>query len=416
MTTPPSLSTLPKLSLFTTFSLALTLFTLGMSSEGFSLPRNTIMAGAPCATCHVNHQGGGMRSEIGWGMSAFMGAVQYDQIGLDFIAEAPSNAIIEDLLSIGLDARIQVARFGRPQLSIDDDGEAEVLTPERRIIPMQIQPYLAITPHDTVTLYGTYALGEGTFRGDLCDTPFAGQSCYEAQVIYKPSSSLPAIRAGMLQPSMGIRHDDHTMLIRHDAANPRGTLIAPNYAELGAELTYQPRYWLHAEAGAFRAANLSQAIGNEAITSADDLAYVGRIGWMPRFDVGSGFSFQGWLGASTFGAGDFRMDNLFIGGGWLDRFSLILEAANLNYGDTVDRQGRNLSASLSVQTYEWLTLEGRVEEARTTLDDELFRTRAAVVGLQFFPLPYVELRPEYRYSRTEAYAMGQYTIQLHLFY
>jgi hypothetical protein len=36
--------------------------------------------------------------------------------------------------------------------------------------------------------------------------------------------------------------------------------------------------------------------------------------------------------------------------------------------------------------------------------------------LQFFPLPYIELRPEYRYMRTEEYAMGQYALQLHLYF
>ncbi|MFU8803911.1 MAG: hypothetical protein ACNA8W_08900 [Bradymonadaceae bacterium] len=381
----------------------------------FALPRMSIMSGAPCATCHVSPQGGGMRNEIGWGVSSMLGAVEYDDIGMGFMTAPLSNEVIDELLSIGLDARIQVARFGAPQLSVDDRGDALVTTPDRRVIPMQIQPYMAVMPHHTLTLYGTYAAGAGTFRGDFCDTPFAGQSCYEAQAIYKPSTSLPALRAGMIQPSMGVRHDDHTMLIRHDAANPRGTLIPPNYAELGAELTYRPRYWIHGEAGAFRAVNLADAIGNEAITSANDVAYLARLGWTPRLDFDS-FSLVGSIGASTFGAGDFRMDNVFVGGGLLDRVSLFLEAANLSYGPTIDRQGRNLSALLSVQTYEWLVFEGRIEEARTFLDEELFRTRAAILGIQFFPVPYIELRPEYRLTRTETYAMGQYTIQLHLFY
>ena len=51
-------------------------------------------------------------------------------------------------------------------------------------------------------------------------------------------------------------------------------------------------------------------------------------------------------------------------------------------------------------------------------------TKQLVLGLQFFPIPYVELRPEYRLIRVadktpavaNEYILGQYTLQLHLFF
>ena len=73
-------------------------------------------------------------------------------------------------------------------------------------------------------------------------------------------------------------------------------------------------------------------------------------------------------------------------------------------------------------------LEARLEQATATAQTAVgraeARTRQLVVGAQFFPLPYIELRPEYRLilsTQDEAglineYALGQYTLQVHLFF
>ena len=384
--------------------------------EAEALPRMSLMSGAPCSTCHVNKQGGEMRSEIGWGASAYMGMWEYDDLGIDWLADIYSNEVIEGRVSVGLDARLQMARLGRPSVGLTEEGSMEVVAPGRRIFPMQLQPHVAVQVLDFLKVYGSYAVGPGTFRGDLCDTPYAGQSCYTAQAIIEPSPRSPSFRLGMMQPSIGIRHDDHTMLIRQDVSRERGVLIPANYAELGAEVTYQPRYWLKLDAGGFRAAGLAEVVADESIVSVNDPAYLGRISLMPRFELGEG-SYFGLMGASGYGAGRFHMQNLFVGLGLLDRASILLEAARFTEGSEAEKLGLNLSWVLSIQAWEWLVFEGRVERGWTRVGEiEEFETRSAVLGIQYYPIPYVKLRPEYRLIQTNEYAMGQYTAQLHLFF
>lgn len=384
--------------------------------EAKATPRMSLTTGAPCSTCHVNKQGGGMRTEIGWGSIAYTGMVDYEDLGIDWLADLYTNEIVEGRVSVGLDARLQMARLGQPTVELGDDGEPQVIAPSRTVFPMQIQPYLAVEVLDWLKLYGTYSIGAGTFRGDVCDTPFAGQSCYEAQAIIDPGPRRPTFRVGMIQPSVGIRHDDHTMLIRQDVSRSRGMFIPINYAELGVEASYQPRYWVRGEVGGFRAANLSRAIGNENVVGLNDPAYLGRISFMPRFELGEG-SYFGTIGASGFGAGEFHLQNLFVGMGLLDRAAVFLEAARFTEGSMDQKLGLNLSSTLSIQAFEWLIFQGRVERGWARVDGlEEFETRAASVGISYYPIPYVKLMPEYRLIQTDTYAMGQYTAQLHLFF
>jgi hypothetical protein len=45
-----------------------------------------------------------------------------------------------------------------------------------------------------------------------------------------------------------------------------------------------------------------------------------------------------------------------------------------------------------------------------------FYAHSFVIGSEFFLFPYIELRPEYRYTETSDYTLGQYTLQIHAFY
>ncbi|MFW5967678.1 MAG: hypothetical protein ACOCV2_09185, partial [Persicimonas sp.] len=377
-----------------------------------ALPRQALESGSPCSTCHVNQQGGGMRSMIGWDTAKSTGLVDYEDVGLDWLQERYTNEIVEGTLAVGFDARIQMARLGRPTVETGD--EPTVRAPDRRIFPMQLQPHMMARLTDYLKLHGSYAAGPNTFDGEICDTPYPGQSCYVAEAIAEPLPPWPIVRAGVFQPSIGIRHDDHTMLIRADASRPRTPLIPPNYAELGAEARYTPVNWLDIDVGGFRAANLSESVGNREVVDENDVAYLGRVTLRPRFDVGDDLSFSALVGASGYGAGQFHMQNAFAGLGLLDRASLIVEGAHFTRGPSTT--GVNLATLLSVQTAPWLVLHGRLERAWTETSGGDFQTDQAVAGVQFYPLPFFSLRPEYRVIDTDTYAMGQYTAQLHVFY
>lgn len=384
--------------------------------QAYALPRMSLTAGTPCSACHVNLQGGGMRTEIGWGSMAWVGAATYDKLGLDSLNNAESNAFFDGKVALGIDTRIQVAKLGIPVLNVKDDGTVETIEPQRRVIPMQIQPYLSVYATDSLKLYGSYAVDPNTFDGEFCDPVYSGQACFELEAIYQPTPLSPALRIGQIQPSIGIRHDDHTILIRGDASAPRNPLIAPNYAELGAEVHYHPIYWLQTEFGAFLPRNLAEAIPDTRTLKTSDVAGLARVTLMPRYDFEDGGALLGWLGASLYAAGLFHLENYFLGVGLLDKASLQLEVSRSDRGPLEDHKTLNMMSMLSVPLKNWLVLEGRLERATTNRQGDKSTTHAAVATVQFFPIPYLELRPEYRYTRTDDYAIGQYTLQVHLFY
>jgi hypothetical protein len=80
----------------------------------------------------------------------------------------------------------------------------------------------------------------------------------------------------------------------------------------------------------------------------------------------------------------------------------------------------NTSTAVQYALKNWLVLSGRVERAqtfqRTTLLEEIAVRWQFVGGLEFFPVPYLEIRPEYRLIDVLDYRFGQATIQFHFFY
>lgn len=390
---------------------------IGVPSHAVALPHMALLTGAPCSTCHINEQGGGMRTAIGWGSMAHVGAVTYDQVGLRWLDERMTNDILEDRVAVGWDIRLQSARIGAPDVRVDEEGSIRASLPERDTFLMQAQPYVSAVLHDAVTLYGTWNAGRDTFReGDFCDTPYGGQSCYELQAILSPSRTLPTLRIGKLQPSVGLRHDDHTMLLRQNAATARAPVLPPNYAEWGGEAHWQPRHWLQIDGAGFSASNLSDALGDTDLLDSHQFGGSSRVSFLPRLRLGQGIDLMGIVGGSTLLAGGFRMDNLFAGVGWMDRVSLLLESAWLHYDTDITQRARNLSAMLTVQTTTWLLVQGRLEEGWARRDERTFLQHAFVLGLHVYPVPWIKIRPEYRYESNDRFESAQYTVQLHLFY
>ncbi len=396
--------------------LLVTVFLLSViPSTADALPRMSATSGAPCSTCHYNTDGGGIRSDIGFDVAAHTGAIDHGTTGLSILDDRETNRALE-WLATGMDVRYQMARFGEPRVTLDtDSGDPVVTTPERRLIPMQAQPYILIDPASFVDVYASYAFGPDSRDGDWCSTSYPGQTCVQSHATFRPSSDWPSIRAGLMRPSMGIRHADHTMLTYADASQARPTVIPPNYAELGVEASYQPRHWLRAEAGGFRSDQLSDAIGDEAIVESSDPGYLARVTYLPNFDFGVDRAFYGWVGASVYGAGSFRADQLFTALGWLDRGALKFELTHMDYGSDAGRRAINLATIGTWNAKEWLIVQGRVEQAQMR-DETTARRQAAVASLHFYPVPFVKLLPEYRYTRTDDWQMGQYTLQVHFFY
>ena len=82
----------------------------------------------------------------------------------------------------------------------------------------------------------------------------------------------------------------------------------------------------------------------------------------------------------------------------------------------LERRRRYAGAARAAATLgELLRERGQTQRLTETLD-EVAVAWQYVAGVEFFPLPYVELRPEYRLIDTLDYRFGQATLQVHLFY
>jgi hypothetical protein len=369
-----------------------------------ALPRYSLLTGTRCSACHFNPQGSGIRNELGWSSMNQVGAIGLDSL----LGEQSTNTFFDGLLTIGFDGRAQIAKQGHTP-----DADREI------IFPMQFAPAVAFTPSEMLSIFGTY--NAGPIR-------YAGQTSFDVQALFQPGVTLPSLRVGYFQPSVGIRHDDHTMFLRREASTSSPSpLLAPNYNELGGEITYEGQRWLTLNVGVFSAHNLhkvqvySDSAGISVATSLVDSSKPSisarAILWPQLLDDGINME----LGASILANGDFKMINAFGGLGLAEKATIYVEgmyARSANLPDGKLREIRNVMVQGSYQLWQWLALEWRYEWGQTEFPTEgpSNRAQAFIMGAQFFPIPYVELRPEYRYYQNADYLQGQYTLQMHLFY
>lgn len=365
--------------------------TIGLigSERAQAIPRFSLLTGTRCSACHFNPQGGGIRQELGWMSMNEVGALSLEEVGLGGL-KSETNSYFNNVFTVGLDARGQLAKLGRPP-------EAK-----RMFIPMQLAAHAAVVPFEGLSAYGSYNFS--TLRYS-----FQGQTPWTAAIQYQPSVQAPSIRAGYIQPSIGIRHDDHTLFIRKDAAHNNTPVVPPEYNELGAELTFEGLRLLTLNTGVFGAKNLAKV---EPTIDENSVSYTARVMlWPQLLDDG----INGMAGGSILANGDYTLLHIFGGFGLADKATFYGEGM---FSDNVnDKRMRNYSAQATWQLKEWLALAMRYEWGQTEIPpSDLYHSSAFVIGAEFFPIPYLELRPEYRYFENDIYRQGQYTLQVHLFY
>lgn len=410
-----------------TLALSILALCLVSLSEAFALPQFTLLTGNKCLNCHISTQGGGLRNDLGWYMAKDLKMFSAHTVGLEFIEKAESNSIADGALIFGFDARVQMTRSPR------------TTNAETRFIPMQTAVYGAWIAAPWLTLEGMVDVGALARQVSGAGLPFIGQQAWSASAMIQPGLTLPQLRIGHFQPSIGIRYDDHTMLVRQVAGANTIPIIAPNFAEYGAEINYDGLQWLSLTAGAFLPRSLAQlrtinkygeselllgeTLGAAAVSSnlgalAASPSLLGRVMIMPRTDE---HHFNSYIGASYFMNRTFSMMNIFGGVGLSDRVAL--QGEYVLSGVSEGRQTRNYSVMLTYQAMSGLLPFVRFERGTTQISApdaasgiaELFSVQATI-GAQIFPLPFIELRPEFRYYDTENFQSTRWNLQLHLYY
>ncbi|GEM_PF-921113 len=380
--------------------------------EAKAIPRFSLLTGTRCSACHFDPQGSGLRTELGWEMMNQTGLFQWHGEDTSISNETWMNG----KLFPGGDARFQLVRVSH--------------TNQELVIPMQLTASLGYMPSPELSAYTNINLASLYVRSvtsptDLFGTTsglYPGETDYDATIDYHPSVTLPSIRIGMIEPSISIRQDDHTLFTHQEAAIQQLALIPPYYNEVGAELTYEGIRWLTVNAGIFNAKNLSQidpTIGS--VSSSFDFSHPSLSGRVVLWPQSLEQGLNGELGGSVLINGSFRILNAFTGIGLADKATFFLEG--MYSKDAAQRIVRNFSIIGSYELTAWLALEWRYDWGMTELypGQALAYATAFLAGFEFFPLPYIEIRPEYRVTDTNPFFgtgthVGQWTAQLHLFY
>ncbi len=394
------------------YTIAALILLLAARSE--AIPRFSLLTGTRCSACHFDPQGSGIRTELGWEMMNQTGLFQWG--GPDTSSVSPTNMLYNGTVVPGGDARFQLVRYSK--------------TNQELLIPMQLTTSLAVIPSPTVTAFTNINWASVYVRAvtsptDLFGTSsglYPGETDYDATLMYSPGITLPSIRVGMIEPSISIRQDDHTLFAHQEAAQQGIALIPPYYNEIGAEVTYEGMKWLTVNAGVFNAYNLSlidPSIGtvknNFDFTHPSISARV--MFWPQLLDQG----LNGEFGGSILLNGSFEMINAWAGIGLADKATFYLEG--MYNKDAIQRIVRNFSVIGSLELTSWLAAEWRYDWGMTEVypGQSLAYASAFLAGFEFFPLPYIEVRPEYRvFDQNPFYGTGkhtgQWTGQIHIFY
>ncbi len=346
-----------------------------------------------------------MRTELGWEMMNYTGLFQWGRQDSNTV----SNSILDNMVYPGGDARFQMVRVTQ--------------TNQELLIPMQLSTSLGFVPNHQISIYTDINWASVYVRHDTSAPSglYPGETDYDLTLQYEPDITLPSIRVGMIEPSIGILQDDHTGFTSMDAYN-NITLVPPYYNEIGGELTYEGMKWLTVNAGVFNDKNL--ALIDPTVTtpsSSFDFTHPtvsGRVVLWPQL-LEEGIN--GEFGGSMLVNGDFRMLNGFGGFGLADKATFYVEG--LYCKDAADKIIRNFSILGSLKLADWLIWEWRYDWGMTEVYPgvQLGYATGFLAGFEFFPLPYIEIRPEYRVTDLNPFYgtgthTGQWTAQVHFFY
>lgn len=351
-----------------------------IASQSFSLPRFAVKLGDRCIDCHYNPTGGMMRTFDGW---------NWGKNNLSRISSPDKDFImsprINDNISIGMDYRTQFLYSQEKKKSDFQQMTGSIYT------------NIGIAKNINVT-------GKYDFVNML----------WEGYVIAKILPNSGYIKAGSFTPNFGIRLDDHTAYTRggdfgllFSKGAYQGLIYNPHYTEAGVEVGVYGDKFLFATASA--GANL---LTNRTLSK--DPTYTARLELTPRID-NVGLMFGGSFAAAKIPQST-EMYGGFFGFGY-DEFSLLAEydIANDIMGTNIKSKVLMVEAAYGVMTgidaivrYDWL------DPDKDLLSDEVSHL---VVGFEFQPYSFIEIRPQYRFiMESPSVSNDAFVLQLHFWY
>ncbi len=352
--------------------------------SAFSLPRFSLRQGDKCISCHYNPTGGEMRNDGGW----YFGK-NIISMNLPNEKEYMMSPRISDNISFGLDYRTQF--LYSQELKKTDFQQ------------MTGSFYTHVGFSKSIDALARYDFVNQIWEG------------YGVARIF-PNNSY--IKVGSFIPNFGIRIDDHTAYTRggdfgllFSLQNFRqGLIYNPFYTEVGVEAGAFLGNWgfLTASAG-------SNLLNNRTFTK--DPTYTARLELTPTIGHVS-FSFGGSYAAAKVRQ-PIEMYGGFFGIGY-DRFTLLAEydmAKNLITSTTNDVQSNAIMVEAAVVIIGGLEAVVRYDRWDPNNDVSNDDISHVILGFEFFPYSFVEIRPQYRIVLEDpSINNDSFVLQFHFWY
>ena len=370
-------------------------------SSAWATPEFSQWTGNKCSMCHVSESGGGARTNFGYNFAR--DASFWTPNDIKFLEHINDNQLFDGLILFGFDYRHQ------------STSSHKVANPTRKYYPMQASFYASINPLQSLSIQGQYNVGPIIFEG---------QKKWAASLRWQPVDDLPYLRVGYFQPAMGLREPDMTSLDRR-VAGPEGTvnLIAPDFADLGAELGYDALDWLTLQLGVFNNQTLKEisVFGDMVPLIPDnDKTVASRIVLRPDFI--RNYLPEFFVGASNLICGIFTYNTAFVGFNPYEDFMFLFKFANSNKAFARYTQSYTASLTYLAMPGLMLNLNGQYGYADMLWENSTKRyllepnVWQASLGTKFFITPFIELIAEYRYLQCTEYRSGRWLAQIHLYY
>ncbi|MCU0365417.1 MAG: hypothetical protein MUE93_07095 [Ignavibacteriaceae bacterium] len=360
------------------FSFLLSIF---LFNTTFSLPRFAVRLGDKCIDCHYNPTGGIIRNEDGWNFGKnIMSAISPRE--QDFTMTPK----IGDNITFGLDYRTQFLYSSDTNRTRTDFQQ------------MTGSIYTNVGLAKNINLIGRY--------------DFINQ-IWEAYGVAHILPNNGYIKAGSFVPNYGIRMDDHTAYTRGgdfgllSRNGSQGLIYSPFYTEAGVEAGIYISNW-----ALFTASAGSNLLYNRTLSK--DPSYTTRLEFYPKIGR-MGLLFGGSYAAVKIPhKADFYGG--FIGFGY-NRFSLLAE---FDLGNNVVSNGTKSNFAMAEAAYvvlmglEAVVRYDRLDPNTSVEKDEL---QHIIVGLEWFPYSFIEIRPQYRFMIEEPSIKNDAAvIQFHFWY
>ncbi len=352
--------------------------------DNYSLPRFSLQQKDKCSSCHFNPTGGGMRNESGF---------YFGKNIVGMISPRDQDIILSPKLtenvSFGLDYRSQFLYSAEKKKTDFQDMTGSI--------------YLNASIAKNIDV---------TARYDFVN------SIWEAFGTAKILPNESYIKVGSFIPNYGIRLDDHTSYTRggdfgllFSTGAIQGLYLNPFYVETGLELG------LNLSSISSLTASVGKSKFNSVFTT--DPTYTARFEIMPSIDKLTFLLGGSFASAKTRNFGNFLSTKMFGGfaGIGYERFTIMGEYDIANDYIGSDIKSNALMVEASYQITVGLDAIVRYDSFDPSIDLNDDEHSHLVLGMEFFPFSFVEIRPQYRINiETPEKKNDALVVQFHFWY